>query len=114
MTLFEIVRELGLKVKSASDRLDRPVKGGYAGDLLSDVMANGEADHLWITMQIHSNVVAVASLKELAGILLINGREPAEETIKKAEEEGIPILISDLSAFEVVGRLYGLGISGRS
>jgi predicted transcriptional regulator len=113
MTLFEIVRELGLKVKSGSDRLDRSVKGGYAGDLLSDVMANGEADYLWVTLQLHPNVVAVASLKELAGILLINGREPAEETVKKAEEEGIPILVSDQSAFEVVGRLYSLGISSR-
>jgi hypothetical protein len=114
MTLFEVVRELGLKVKIGSDRLDREITGGYSSDLLSDVMAHGEAGNIWVTLQAHPNVIAVASLKDLAGIILVNGREPDEETAVKGAEEGIPVMVSDLPTFELVGKLYALGIPGRA
>ncbi|MEE9192447.1 MAG: DRTGG domain-containing protein [Candidatus Aerophobetes bacterium] len=112
MKLRELVEEFSLEVKCAADALDREIKGGYVSDLLSDVIANGRAGDLWITLQIHQNIVGVASLKNLAAIVIINGREPEEETIKKAENEGIPIMVSELSAFELVGRLHHAGISG--
>ena len=110
MKASEIVEKLGLEVRSGADKLYMEVTGGYVSDLLSDVIANSRAGNLWVTLQIHENVVAVASLNDLAAVLMINGREPSEETRKKAEEEGIPIMISKQPAFEVVGRLYALGI----
>jgi predicted transcriptional regulator len=85
---------------------DREVTGGYCGDLLSDVMANSPKGSVWLTIQSHHNIVAVAVLKELAAIILVNGRSPDEETKARAEDEGIPILRSDLSAYELAGRLY--------
>jgi len=108
MQLDAIARELGLKVCCAEGNLGREVRGGYVGDLLSDVMANSKEGDLWITRQVHQNIVAVASLKELAGIVLIQGSEPAPDTAAKAGAEGIPILVTDLSAFEIVGRIYKL------
>jgi hypothetical protein len=51
-------------------------------------------------------------MKELAGIILVNNREPEKETVEKAEKEGIPIMITGLPTFEVVGKLYNLGIVG--
>jgi hypothetical protein len=112
MQLDKIIRELGCTVKSGTGSLSREVTGGYSSDLLSDVIANASEGNLWITLQTHQNTVAVASMKNLAGIVLVNNREPEEETLKKAQEEGIPLLISDLPAFELIGRLYHLGISG--
>ncbi len=112
MKLQEIVKELNLTVKCAADNLDKQVSGGYTSDLLSDVMANSKKDNIWITLQIHQNVVGVASLKELAGIIIVNGREPEAEALKKAEEEAVPIMLTSLPAFEIVGRLYTLGIRG--
>jgi len=112
MKLQEIIRELSLEVRCATHNLDKPINGGYASDLLSDVMANAKKDDIWITLQIHQNIVGVASLKELAGIIIVNGRQPEEEALKKAEEEDIPILLTELPAFEIVGRLYQLGIRG--
>lgn len=112
MTLREIVEKLDLEVKTGSGKLDKEVEEGYVSDLLSDVMAHSKAGDIWITLQVHQNIVAVASLKDLSGIVLINGRQPEEETIRKAEEEGIPIMLSNLPAFELVGKLYNLGISG--
>lgn len=112
MTLLEIVRQLELKVHAGRGSLDRPVSGGYAGDLMSDVMAHGRKDDLWITIQIHPNVVAVAVLKDLAAVIIANGREPSEDTVRQAEEQNLPLLGTSLSAFELGGRLHGLGLRG--
>lgn len=113
MKLQEIVDKLGMKPLSALSRLTQEVSSGYVSDLLSDVMANAKAGDVWVTLQVHQNIVAVASLKEIAGIIIIGGRKPERETIAKAEEESIPILLTDLPAFEVVGWLYQMGISGK-
>jgi hypothetical protein len=110
--LTDLVQNLDLSVKSAREHLDREVTGGYASDLLSDVLANSEQGNLWITLQIHQNIVAVASMKDLAGIILVNGREPEKDTLEKAEAENIAIMVTELPTFELVGRLYGLGITG--
>jgi len=111
--LQEIVDRLGLKPLSAFSKLSNPVAGGYVSDLLSDVVGHAKPGNLWVTLQVHPNIVAVASLKEMAGIILIGGREPEKATLAKAEEEKIPILTSELSAFELVGRLYQMGIYGQ-
>jgi hypothetical protein len=110
MKLSDLASRLDLKVYAAEARLDRAVDGGYSGDLLSDVMAHGRKDDLWVTIQVHPNIVAVAVLKELAGIVLANGREPAAETVERAEAEGVPILGTPATTYELAGRLHGLGI----
>jgi hypothetical protein len=110
MTLEEIAKRLNLKPVSALSRLSGPCRGGYISDLLSDVMAHAQAGDIWITLQVHPNVVAVASLKEIAAVIIIGGRKPEKETLAKAEEEKIPLLLSDLPGFEIAGRLYEMGI----
>ncbi|MBN1764371.1 MAG: hypothetical protein JW860_03860 [Sedimentisphaerales bacterium] len=115
MKLTELVETLGLEVRSCSDNLfKKEVTGGYASDLLSDVIGNSRSGDLWITLQAHVNIVAVASMKELSGIILTGGREPDEDTIQKAESEKIVIMVSKLPAFELIGRLYDLGVRGVS
>ena len=105
---------LGLNVKAGRKRLDRVVKGAYVSDLLSHVMARAKEGNLWVTIQAHQNIVAVAALLNLSGIIIAGGIEPQADTLIKAEEEGIPILTTALSAFEVVGRLYTLGIGAEN
>ena len=108
MKLAEVVDKLQLKVLTGREGLEREVTGGYVCDLISDVMANSRTGQLWITIQNHVNVVAVASLRELAGVVLIRGRAPVEDALAKAEGEGLPLLQTDLEAFEICGRLHGL------
>ncbi len=112
MKLHEIARRLKLELKSGDSRLDCEVRRGYVSDLMSDVIAHTKKGDLWITLQVHINIVAVASMKELSGIILINNRQPEAATLEKAKSENIPILVSDLPAFEIAGRLYNLGITG--
>ncbi len=113
MTLAGLVKQLDLQVYAGRKELTRTISGGYVGDLLSDVMAHGRKDNLWITIQIHPNIIAVAVFKELAAIVLVNGREPAAETSDQAEKERVPIIGTPLSSFEFVGKLYELGIKGK-
>jgi hypothetical protein len=112
MKLRDLVKEFGLDVKAGSGNLNQEVTGGYASDLLSDVLAHAEDGALWVTLHIHQNIVAVASHKGLSGIVLVQGRQPEKDTIAKAEEEDIPIMVTELPAFELVGRLYKAGIRG--
>lgn len=112
MKIGDLAKHLDLTARTSHGRLDRSVQGGYVSDLLSDVMAHAEKDGLWVTIQVHPNIVAVAVLKELAAIVIANGREPAEETLERGEQEGVAIFTTPLSAFELVGRLYELGIKG--
>jgi hypothetical protein len=112
MKLTELIQKLNLSVRSAKGSLEREVTGGYASDLLSDVLANSKEGNLWITLQIHQNIVGVASMKDLAGIILVNSREPESETLEKAEAEKIPIMVTEMPTFELIGMLYSLGIVG--
>ncbi len=112
MKLTELIQKLNLSVRSAKGSLEREVTGGYASDLLSDVLANSKEGNLWITLQIHQNIVGVASMKDIAGIILVNSREPESETLEKAEAEKVPIMVSEMPTFELIGMLYSLGVVG--
>ncbi|MGI6566168.1 MAG: DRTGG domain-containing protein [Limnochordia bacterium] len=111
MKLAEAVAALSLEVEDPQI-LDREVEGGYCSDLLSDVMAKAAGGSIWVTNQVHANVVAVASLIDAAAVIIAGGMQPEEETVKKAQDVGIPLLSTSLSAFDVVGRLYELGLRG--
>jgi hypothetical protein len=112
ITVSNIIKAADLQILQGEQLTKIPVKGGYASDLLSDVIANSKAGDVWITLQGHPNIIAVAKLKELAAIIIVNGRQPESETLKKAQAEKIVILASKLPAFEIIGCLYKMGISG--
>lgn len=106
MDLETIVRLLDLEVFSGLDKLKTEVQDGYTGDLLSDVMGNSKEGDIWITRQVHQNIIAVASLKDHAGVILVHGAKPARDTLEKALKENIPLLGTDMSGFEIAGKIY--------
>jgi serine kinase of HPr protein (carbohydrate metabolism regulator) len=108
MKLKEVVEKLELRVLVGQENLETEVAGGYTSDLLSDVMANSRGRSLWITLQTHQNIIAVAKLRDLVGIIIVNNRKPDEETIQKAKEENIALLSTGESAFRITGKLYEL------
>ena len=108
MSVDDLVKRLDLKVKSISKAGSaREVGGGFVGDVLSHVMANVRPNDAWVTVQTHENVVAVALLLDVACVVVCQ-RELPPETCRRAQSEGVALLWSERSAFEVAGRLYGL------
>ncbi|MCL2027336.1 MAG: DRTGG domain-containing protein [Bacteroidales bacterium] len=106
MTVRELKEKLDLKVFSGETGLDQTIDGGYVSDLLSDVMGHAEMGNVWVTLQTHKNIMAIASLKELAAIILVKGLTPDEDCLKQSNEEGIPILGTNEQTFEITGKLY--------
>ena len=112
MTLAEIASQLSLVVQSGADALDREITGGYASDLLSCVMAGAAKGNVWVTLQAHPNVIAVAVLLELAGVIITEGVEPDAVTLEKAASEGVPVLTTGDDTYTTVCKLAALGVQG--
>jgi hypothetical protein len=113
MKLKDIRHELGLRdLTPTIDSGEFDVSVGFASDLLSDVLAHAPKGALLVTVQAHLNVIAVAVHTELAGVVFASARVPEPAVVSRAIEENVPLMASDLSAFELVGRLYALGVRG--
>jgi predicted transcriptional regulator len=109
----DIVSALSVQVVAGADHLNNQVSGGYASDLLSCVMAGAKAGDIWVTLQSHPNVVAVADLLNLAAVVITEGTQPNAETVSRADEKGIPVLLAQQNTFDTVGSLIALGIGKR-
>ena len=112
MTLEKIIQELGLEILTDARDFDAIVPtSGYASDMLSRVMACAPHDGaIWVTLQSHGNIVAVGAVLGLSAIIITEGEVPDRETVAKANEIGITLLSTTRPTFEVVGRLWGIGV----
>lgn len=111
MTLTEVIDALGLELLTdARDFTATSVTAGYASDLLSRVLAEAPHGGVWVTLQAHANVVAVAAVLELSAVIVSSGSRPDADTIAKANQEGVPLLATEEGTFTVVGRLWELGV----
>ena len=110
MTLQDLVSSLHFDVLSGADKLEREVSGGYVADLLSCVMAGAESGNVWVTLQTHSNIIAVAALAELSGIIVAEGAAVPPDTLAKATEQGMVVLSSPLPVYQTVAQLVSLGV----
>jgi predicted transcriptional regulator len=114
VNVSDIVSSLGLEIAGGAQGLDREILGGYAADMLSCVMAGAKTGQVWVTLQAHPNVVAVADLLSLACIVISEGTHPDQLTIDRANERGVPILVSPDTTFTIVGELVAQGVRGSS
>ena len=111
MNLEQIIQSLDLQVLTERKSFHEiHPTSGYAADLLSCVMTGASRGGIWVTLQAHSNIVAVAALLELSAIIITEGAQPDENTIQKANEESVVLLSSKQDTYRVVGRLWELGI----
>jgi len=109
MNSLDFSKQLGLEPLFENNK-NIEVEGVYIGDLLSIAMAKAKANFVWITIQTHLNVVAVAELLDLACIIIVENMEMEEGTVEKARELNIPIFKTRDSAYTVACRLYDIGI----
>ena len=110
MLMTEVIKELELTVLADTGDMNMPVAGGYVSDLLSHVMGQAQAGQVWITMQGHQNIIAVASLVGLSAVVVAGGIEPEQQSIAKAKEQEVILCKTSLSVYEATGRLYRLSL----
>jgi imidazolonepropionase-like amidohydrolase len=111
MDLKAIIDQLNLTVLTAPKPFESTVPvSGYTSDLLSCVMAGARNNGLWVTLQAHLNIVAVAALLELSAVIITEGAMPDPATIAKANEQNVTLLATKAPSFEVVGKLWELGL----
>jgi predicted transcriptional regulator len=108
MTIKEFSEKLGLEIATGDIGVLNIVTGGYICDLLSWVMSHAPKDGAWITVLNHINVVAVAVLTEVACIIMPEGIKPEDQTLKKAMEQGIPILCSKHDAYTLTCKMHDI------
>lgn len=111
MTLFDVIQKLNLTVLTQPQDFSAitPV-GGYTSDLLSCVMAGAQPQNIWVTLQAHINIVAVASLREVCAVIITENAIPDAGTIQKANQENVILLSSPEPSYCVVGKLWELGL----
>jgi hypothetical protein len=111
MNLQQIIDQLNLTVLTeARDFTTIQPEGGYTSDLLSCVMAGAKSNYLWITLQAHLNIVAVAALLEIAAIIITEDAQPDATAIAKANEQGVILLSTPKPTYEIDGKLWEMGI----
>ncbi len=110
MKITELVERTGFKVLAGDPAAAPEATGVYCGDLLSWVMGNGNPGQAWITVQVHMNVVAVAMLREFSCLIIADGAQPSEDTLSRANDEGLTVLASDLPVYETAVKLLEAGI----
>lgn len=110
MKLKEVQTILEAKIVAGEELLEREVLFGCASDMISDILAFAKPGSLLLTGIVAPQVIRVAKILDLAGIVIVRGKEPMAETIARAREEGIPLFITNLLLFEACGKLYEVGL----
>ena len=110
MNVAELIALTGAKNMTPDLPTDKQVKCGYTCDLLSWVMAHGKQGMAWVTVQTHMNVIAVASLMEMAAVIIPEGIEMEQTSIDKAKEEEVVVLQSGKTAFELCALMAQNGV----
>lgn len=106
MNLLDLNTHEAFKMLTIIEDENRPVSGLECCDLLSWVMANGKENEAWITVQIHSNIVAVATLLDFSCVIIPESIEVDEEVVEKAKEEGLTIFSTALDAYGIFKVFY--------
>jgi predicted transcriptional regulator len=109
MNTKELAEKLEMKVLSKFE--PREISGVFVSDMLSDVMAGARSGNLWVTVQTHKSIVPAANLVDVSAIVITGGKNVPADTIELATKHGIAVLLTDLPAFGLIGKLYALGLA---
>jgi len=108
MTTQDLVEKIGLKSLSKFEHRD--VDGVFVSDMISDVMTGAKSGNLWLTIQTHKSIVPAANLVDVSAVVITSDKKVPQETVDLASKYNIAILSTELPTFELVGKLYSLGL----
>jgi serine kinase of HPr protein (carbohydrate metabolism regulator) len=108
MKIEQLISALDLKLENEVADLNRDIDGAIVGDLLSHIMGKSTEGQVWITIQTHKNVLAIASLNDLSCVIVSDGQKPDQGMMAAANDEELAVFTTDKSAFDISGELYNL------
>ncbi len=111
MNIKEVSRILGAQILSTGN-LSCEIKGIYVSDLMSDVLTYGREAQLLVTSLTNQQTVRTVEMVEIPAICYTNGKRPGLETIELADSKKIVVLVTELSTFQVTGKLFAAGLQG--
>ncbi|HAX70192.1 MAG TPA: hypothetical protein PK152_05185 [Anaerolineales bacterium] len=111
MNLQTLIEKLQLNILTAPRDFTSIIpQGGYTSDLLSCVMAGAKNGNIWVTLQAHLNIVAVASMLDVAAIIITENAQPDAATIAKANEQNVILLSTPKASYEICGTLWDMNL----
>jgi predicted transcriptional regulator len=113
MILKEIENVLECKNLTGDELLSRDIEYCYATDMMSDVLKSCKIGSLLITGLVNQQVIQVAEIMDLKGIVFVSGKEPSSDIIENAKEKNLPMLATEKHLFEACGILYSAGLRGK-
>ncbi len=110
MNIRELIHIIDGTLITPPANMNRPIKGGFGADLMSDVLASIQPEAVLVTGLCNPQVVRTAQMSDVAAIVLVRGKQPPVETIRLANEECVPLISTPYGMFEVCGRLHNAGL----
>lgn len=111
MKLSELIKLIDGKLLTGDSAEDKELAGAMGADLMSDVLASIQPEALLLTGLCNPQVVRTAQIADIKAILFVRGKNPDVETIRLANQEGIPLISTSRGLFEACGILYGAGLA---
>lgn len=108
MKVKDLLNEEDFRIIAGEEGVEKDLEGVYIGDLLSWVMAHLQENEAWITIQSHVNVIAVGVLNDAACIILAEGASLDEDAKKKADQESLAVIETNLTAYELAVKVHKL------
>lgn len=108
MTVKELIQQTNWKALTQGP--DEEVSSAYICDLLSWVIARAQSGTVWVTVQAHLNVVAVAALTGCACVIIPESIPVSEETLTAAQNKDVTIISASCSSYGAALTLSKLGI----
>jgi predicted transcriptional regulator len=109
MKVSELAEKTGLRSLNDCNR-DREIEGVYISDMVSDIITGAKASGVLLTLQTHKSLIAAANLADVAAVVFVRGREPAEDVCELATKAGIGLFATKLDTWSFATKMYELGI----
>ena len=112
VTIEDMVRVLSARVLRGGDKLDTPVYTACCSDLMSDVLAFVDEKTVLITGLTNPHVIRTSEMLDLKCLVFVRGKVPTEDILDSAEEQGLVVITTKMTAFSACGLLYEAGLRG--
>lgn len=108
MKLSELVEKA--EVKAINDYKDKDFEGVYISDMVSDIITGAKANNLLVTLQTHKSLIASANLVDVAAIVFVKGKMPAQDVIDLSNKAGIALFVSPVDTWSMALKLFNMGV----